>query len=375
MDSVDPAPAAYPLVSSARPDARAAAVVARWPALDGLRGVAVALVVVFHAALGPGVNGYIGVDVFFALSGFLITALLLREHDRAGRVNLGHFYLRRVLRLYPALVLVCLGAMAIAVVAHKLGEVGPAALAALAYVTNWWVYTGHPATLLEHTWTLAIEEHYYLLWPAILVAGLSRRRLLRVAAGLAILLVVVLLTVRWPGDLDAVRGSYLRGAPIAWGSLLALVWGRLRPRGEPAPGARPSRLLGVVGWALLLGLLWVGLTPASLSGTWLQGPRSLPGLISTLLVAVVVLGGTAPGVLGWRPLVWLGQRSYGVYLYHFPVLSLLRHQVHVPADERVRVLVGVVLTLVVAAVSYRIVEAPLLALKSRIARPSAPDHG
>jgi peptidoglycan/LPS O-acetylase OafA/YrhL len=330
-----------------------------WSGLDGLRGAAAVAVVLFHAAFGPFVNGYAGVDVFFVLSGFLITSLVLREHARTGTVSLPRFYARRVLRLYPALAAACLGVLALAVVTGRLATVGDAALASLLYVSNWWIYLGHPAPLLEHTWTLAIEEHFYLYWPPVLVLLLATRVARRRLAAALVALGAALLVVRWPEGVDAVRGSYARGVPIVWGAILAMVL-RAVPVRPTWPGIRPTALaLASTAVAALLAV------PAVVPQWLVSGPAGLAGLLSVVVVAAIVTGPDGRGgVWSSRWLVWLGRRSYGLYLYHFPALSLLRHQVDV-GPLWLRTGAGILLTLAVTAASYRWLELPFLRLKDR----------
>jgi peptidoglycan/LPS O-acetylase OafA/YrhL len=330
-----------------------------WSGLDGLRGAAALAVVLFHAALGPFVNGYAGVDVFFVLSGFLITSLVLGEHGRTGTVSLPRFYARRVLRLYPALAAACLGVLALAVVTARSGSAGPAALASLLYVSNWWIYLGHPAPLLEHTWTLAIEEHFYLFWPPVLALLLATSAARRRLAAALVALGAALLVVRWPEGIDAVRGSYARGVPIVWGAILAMLL-RAVPVRPAWPGIRPTAL--TLASAAVVALLAV---PVAVPQWLVSGPAGLAGLLSVVVVAAIVTGPDGRGGAwssGW--LVWLGRRSYGLYLYHFPVLSLMRHQVDV-APLWLRMLAGILLTLAVTAASYRWLELPFLRLKDR----------
>lgn len=335
----------------------------RWPSLDGLRGIAAIVVVLFHAQFGFAVNGYVGVDVFFALSGFLITSILLSEIARRGTVRLRRFYLRRLLRLYPALVTTCLLVLAAGAVGGHLGEVGPGVGAALLYVANWWMYTGHTAPLLEHTWTLAIEEHFYFVWPLLLLALTSRRRwfrLLGAAAGVGLLIVIF---TPWTEPIQHVRGTYLRGFPIVWGSLLAAVVRFWR-------GRWPTAAVGAVGTVATVGLIAVLLVPWVLPERWLTGPNSITGLLSMLVLAGVV---TAPGnwgdrILSWPPLEWFGTRSYGLYLYHFPILQVARHQLDAGPDWA-RMVLAIVITLVVTWASFRWVEEPFLRLKDRIGAP------
>lgn len=309
-------------------------------------------------------------DVFFALSGFLITSILLREVAGAGRVRLRRFYVRRVLRLYPALVATCVVVAAVGAAGGQAAEFGTGALAALAYIANWWMYTGHPAPLLEHTWTLAIEEHFYAVWPILLTALVARRVWIWVVAVAVALALLVLLFTPWPEPITDVRRTYLRGFPIIWGSLLA--WAVRPPRlSEGLPGVRP------IGSAALLALLAVLLIPWTLPERWLTGPSSLTGVLSALVLVGVVLAprGATARALSWAPLRWAGTRSYGMYLYHFPVLSVLRHQVGV-GPEWGRMLLGIAVTLVVTELSFRWLESPFLRLKDRLGGTAVtiPDH-
>lgn len=337
-----------------------------WPGLDGVRGIAAIVVVLFHAQLGFAVNGYVGVDVFFALSGFLITTILLAEIKARRTVRLRRFFVRRFLRLYPALVATCLVVLAAGVAADDLVATGKGVAAALLYVANWWSYTGHPAPLLEHTWTLAIEEHFYLLWPFLLLGLTSRRRWLRTVGVLAAAGLLVAVFAPWPESIRHVQGTYRRGFPIVWGSLLAVLLHSWRHR-------VPERASSLVGTGALLALLAVLLMPWTLPEPWLTGPGSITGGLSILvLVGVVVAPGSwANAMLGGRVLSWFGARSYGLYLYHFPVLQVLRHHVDI-GPEWGRMLVGVALSVVIAWASFRWLEEPFLRLKDRIGRDGRP---
>lgn len=332
----------------------------RWPGLDGLRGIAAAVVVLFHAQFGVAVNGYVGVDVFFALSGFLITSILLKELGRRGRVRFGRFYLRRLLRLYPALVVTCLLVVTVGLASGNGVEYAVGAAAALAYISNWWMYTGNPAPLLEHTWTLAIEEHFYFLWPPLLIALFSRRRVVQIAGATLIAVALVLLFTPWAESIRHVRGTYLRGFPIALGAVLAIVLHRWGSR-------LPTRALAVAGGLALVALLAVLLMPYRLPEPWLTGPNSIPAALTLVVVASVVLVPASAGatVLTWAPLRWLGGISYGLYLYHFPILQALRHHVDI-GPEWGRMLIGVAASLLVAWASFKWVEEPFLQLKERL---------
>jgi peptidoglycan/LPS O-acetylase OafA/YrhL len=330
-----------------------------WPGLDGLRGIAVVAVMLFHAySFTP--NGYVGVDVFFGLSGFLITTLLLREHESTGRIHLPDFYMRRVLRLYPALVAAVLLVLVASLVGQALPETWPGMVAALFYVAHLWIYTGHEAPLLEHTWTLSLEEHFYLVWPALL-GGFLSVRWTRVAAGVSLLALAALLVVR--GLLpEGVQAAYQRATPMVYGCVASLWWmrsGRLR---------RAPAWLGAVTTSALLVLVGLTFWPTPLPAMLMMGWSSLPGVLSVIvllgLVAVPIQMSVAQRALRVTALRWVGKRAYGLYLYHFPVLSLLVHQVPV-GPNWARATTGLMVTIGLAAVSYRWLETPFLRLKSR----------
>ncbi|MGE9781582.1 acyltransferase family protein [Janibacter sp. G368] len=335
-----------------------------WPGLDGFRGIAALAVLAFHVHLGPAVNGYVGVDVFFALSGFLITSILLREIDRTGRLRFARFYIRRALRLLPALAAVSLAVFVVGVAAGRAAEFGRGALAAMVYLANWWMYTGRPAPLLDHTWTLAIEEHFYVVWPVLLVGLCAGRRWIRVLTALVAVAIVAVVLTPWPEPITNVRSTYLRGFPIIWGSLLAAAarWPIAQERGHllrwPATGAL----------VVLLALLCI---PWQLPERWLTGPTSGAGLLALLVLGGIVLAPSSPAaaLLSGRLMRWAGTRSYGLYLYHFPILQILRHQVDV-GPEWARMVLGIVVSIAMTEASFRWLESPFLRLKDRLG-PSA----
>ena len=339
-----------------------------WPALDGLRGIAVLAVLFFHVHAPGAANGYVGVDVFFALSGFLITYLLIHERRTTGAVSLGRFYARRALRLLPALVATLLGVCVLASITGDLNTVGPGALAALLYVANWWIYLGGGAPLLEHTWTLAIEEHFYLVWPLLVLALGSASRRLRSVGWTGLTVVVVLFVLPWPDLIAPVKLSYERGIPIVWGSLLALAVATPRLAGR-------VRVLGWAGAVALVALLALIADLGHLPSRWLEGVTSVPGVLSVIIVAMIVTRPNArtARVLEITPLRWAGKRAYGIYLYHFPISSLLINHVAVEWPSGAVAAVATVLSLVVACLSYRYLEQPFLRLKDRFASTPVSD--
>jgi peptidoglycan/LPS O-acetylase OafA/YrhL len=323
----------------------------QWPGLDGLRAVAVLLVIGYHADRALG-NGYLGVDVFFVLSGFLITTLLLREVDGAGRIRIGAFYVRRVLRLYPALVVVCAAVSAAAVVLQDHpAKVGAGALASLGYVANVWEYSGHDTLLLQHTWTLALEEQFYLIWPALLALIVRRPRAVwLVVAGWLAVEVADGLAGQPP-----VLHTYIRAAGLPLGCGLAFA---LRHVGVQSWLAR-------FGAPALVAIVVLAAVHADL-GAWTAGwPLSIASVLTVPVIAALVADGPMTRLLSRPEFVWIGRRSYGLYLWHFPVLSAVINHAPARIPMPARLVAGVAASFVLAAASYRWVEEPFLRRKLR----------
>ncbi|MFO0676207.1 MAG: acyltransferase family protein [Polyangiaceae bacterium] len=342
------------------------------PALDGLRGVAVAGVIAFHAD-GALRGGYLGVDLFFVLSGYLITALLLAERDARGTVDLRAFWVRRARRLFPALLammpFVALYARFF-VPTSELARVRADALATLAYVANWWTIANGRSywdlfaapSPLEHTWSLAIEEQFYVVWPLVVTAvfaasGARARRTLVVLTALLAAASAVAMTVTYDpaSPSRAYLGTDTRAAAILFGALLAMV----APPGRTYSG-RVVRTIDVVSLAsaVVLGVLWATLGGEESflyrGGFWLSEVAVVAVVLAASCGRKTVLG----RVLAFRPLVFLGTTSYGLYLWHWPVdvfLTPSRTHVHgVPLH-----LLRLALTIAIAIVSYRFVEKPI----------------
>ena len=341
-------------------------------ALDGLRGVAVGLVVAYHLSpdLVPG--GFLGVDVFFVLSGFLITSLLLAEVRDLGGVDLGRFYTRRVRRLAPALLLVVAAVAAYAATwasAAELDRLRDHSLWTLGYLANWHfiadgtTYTDLIAgeSPLRHTWSLAIEEQFYLLFPlAVLVLGRATswgyqrlRRALGAVALVGVLASAVWTAVLWGDGSTPSRGYFgtdTRAQQLLVGVLLGVVL-----VGRPA---RTGRLVAVGGWvgagvlALAVGYF------AEDSWALQHGGFLVVALATAGIIAAVERVPALRRALGWSPLVALGVISYGVYLWHWPVIVLVDADRTgldgVPLD-----LARLGLTLVASVLSYRLVERPI----------------
>ncbi|MBV8177779.1 MAG: acyltransferase [Mycobacterium sp.] len=328
------------------------------PALDGVRAVAVALVLADHGGV-PGMGGgFLGVDVFFVLSGFLITSLLLDELGRSGRIDLGDFWIRRARRLLPALVLMVL---AVAVgrqffSPEAVVRLRDDAVAAFFWVANWmfvadktdYFTQGAPPSPLQHAWSLGVEEQYYIVWPLLLVtvavvlAARARRRqgwatlggvrltvfLLAVLGALASAAAAILLASDDTRDrvyfgTDTRAQALLVGAAAS--ALLVRDWSALN-RGWSLIRSRWSkwiaRLLPVIGLALL------GLAAHCATGSAREFRGGLfiaVAIAAVLVIAPVALDQRGPvaAVLAWGPLAWLGTISYGVYLWHWPIFLAL----------------------------------------------------
>ena len=337
--------------------------------LDGVRGLAVVLVVAYHAGYltagwGPRLlpGGFVGVDLFFVLSGFLITRILLGEQERTGRIDLGRFGSRRLRRLYPALLAATFVTLA---VLGAFGDLPPAPDVAsitagtLLYGSNWqqawgWAYVPE----LSHTWSLAIEAQFYLVWPFVLLA-FHRLGLPRVVQ--ALVLVAVMAVVSWhraalwtdqahylplylrtDTRIDVILAGCLLGCAVAWGWV------------GPAFG-RALRLPSLVGLVVLGGA-------ALLTETGDVHLYRDHGLVAVLLAGTAIVGSVVLDpdwpvnrVFGWRPLALLGDRSYSLYLWHVPVfLTIARHAGSWPVAAKLGV--GLVVAFAITEVSYRAVE-------------------
>jgi peptidoglycan/LPS O-acetylase OafA/YrhL len=347
---------------------RSGRTIAYQPALDGVRALAVAAVLLFHAEVPGFSGGYLGVSVFFTLSGYLITTLLLTEHATTGTISMPGFYARRVRRLLPAS-LVCLTAIVVISeltnVFAGVAELRRQVMGALLQVSNWvflagegsyqqlFQQTGGARSPVEHFWSLSIEEQFYWLWPptmAFLLGRCATRRSCTLALGsltLCFALAAPLIAARFGPD-AAYWATPARVGEILMGALVALL---LHGRAVPRIAAWLAPL------ALVALAVCVATFPAS-SGPAYEGWLPAVAVGSALLVLGLQAESPVRRVLSTRPLVWLGGISYGVYLYHWPI--------YVIADERRTgmdgwqlVVVQLTLTLSIAEISYRLLERPI----------------
>ncbi|KRF27085.1 acyltransferase [Phycicoccus sp. Soil802] len=311
------------------------------PALDGLRGVAVLLVLAQHAGLPYfSQGGTVGVTLFFVLSGFLITSILRAEHEATGRIDLRGFYLRRARRLLPALALLLIGVSAYLLVSHQ--SLLDVVLAA-GYASNIAGAAGHNLGNLVHTWTLSLEEQFYLLWPLLLPVVARRRRPAVILAAVAALVVawrVLLSSSGTPVERiyfgpDTRADAIVLGCALAF-ALASIPVGRLR--------------LAAAGSAVLVAGLCAARPESSLS--WL-----LPLVTVASVVLVAYAARSTSRLLTWRPLVATGRISYGLYLWSFPVaLSVASRDLPLWVSATTITAVSVALALA----SWFVVETPFL---------------
>ncbi|MCG6940812.1 MAG: acyltransferase [Thiohalocapsa sp.] len=302
------------------------------PEIQGLRAIAVMLVVFYHSGL-PGLpGGYVGVDVFFVISGYLITGLLLREIGRSGGISLGGFYARRMRRLLPAASLVLLATIAVAWYAYsplELTEFSRSALATAAYLSNLWfahlstdyLAENTDANPLLHTWSLAVEEQFYLVWPFLLLAvlhlgarsGFARRLLLAFCATIVVSLAgaVFLTDYNQPW---AFFGSPTRAWEFAVGGLLALWLAHGR-----TIGPRLSIALGTLGLVMVMGAALVYSKRTPFPGWSALAPVLGAALIIAGAQTDRLRGRGVGAFLALRPMQFIGDLSYSLYLWHWPV--------------------------------------------------------
>ncbi|MGP5644399.1 acyltransferase family protein [Corynebacterium variabile] len=376
----------------------------RVPGLDGLRGIAVLAVVIYHFFGDALPGGFLGVDIFFVLSGFLITALLVRELGATGRISLKEFWRRRARRIIPASVTVLVVATAVAGFIGGDVQVGlvPQFLGSLFFANNWVqisqshsYFADTTPQIFMHYWSLAIEEQFYVLWPLIFLGLLwvARRSgrsvssgdrtfrlpaLFATVAGLASLLVMILL---YNPDEDPSRvyfGTDTHAFGLLAGVVLALLvttaspkavdsWPLLSPTGASGMPTTRSRLTGAAGWTLgslaFLGLIaMLVLLPDTSPVTYRGGLFGASLLTVAVMMTVLRDAGPVAWMMRIRPLRYFGERSFSLYLWHWPVIVFLEAKMQQPGSDTPDWLVGliaVVISLVLSEASYRFVENPL----------------
>ncbi|MGC9665564.1 acyltransferase family protein [Planosporangium sp. 12N6] len=355
------------------------------PALDGLRAVAVGAVIIYHLRDGILPGGFLGVDLFFVLSGYLITGLLLDEHARTGGINLAAFWTRRVRRLMPALLLMVVAvAVAVRIWAplsdwqQRRGDL----LATIFYYANWHMIAADQSYFaqfaaqspLRHAWSLAIEEQFYLVWPLLVLALLRWRRrwmpaVLALGATASAITMIMLYEPNNPTR--AYAGTDGRAQQLLIGALLALAVRRIAARAEPGgpggPVSRSAYLLGPLAAAATIAFLFV---IRDTVGFYYHGGATLIAVVMAVLIWAVERAPESPlaRVLSISPARWVGRISYGLYLWHWPVIMFAPDVIHTFAPAfPVGARVESVLTLILATASYYLVERPIRRGRPRLA--------
>jgi peptidoglycan/LPS O-acetylase OafA/YrhL len=350
------------------------------PGLDGLRAIAVLGVIAYHLKFEWAEGGLLGVGVFFTLSGYLITDILLNQVRRSGRIEFKSFWLARARRLLPALFVMLTVVMAWVTLIgpHQPGEFRAEALAAAGYVNNWWLIFNDvsyfarfaPPTPLKHLWSLSVEEQFYIVWPLLLLLGIKlvpevkystgvRFRLAAVTLGAAVVS-GILMAILYEPSLDPSRvyyGTDTRALELLSGAALAMVWPSRQLKTNVPREAR-----SMIDAAGVLGLVVIGLMfwrVSEFSPFLYRGGFALLGLASVLTVATLAHPASRLGpIVGCRPMRWVGERSYGIYLWHLPIILLTTPEsAHGP--DLLRAALQVAATFGVAELSWRYVENPI----------------
>ncbi|KLU60953.1 O-acetyltransferase OatA [Peptococcaceae bacterium CEB3] len=344
------------------------------PGLDGLRALAVLAVIAYHLNLAWLPDGLLGVGLFFVLSGYLITDLLVAEWKLNGRIDLKNFWLRRARRLLPALFVMLAGVVVwLALVdPSRLSSLWGDVLAAVFYVSNWWFVFHHvsyfarfgPPSPLGHLWSLAVEEQFYLIWPLLLWLGLrfvpKRGRLVGLILLGALASAAVMALLYQPG-MDPSRvyyGTDTRAFALLMGAALALVWPSRRLTSTLPVTARS--ILDAVGLAALLVVVYMMVRTNQYQTFLYRGGLVLFSAAAVVLVAVLAHpAGRLGKMFGGQPWRWLGERSYGIYLWHYPVIVLTSPAVNTGGVNVWRALGQVAASIGLAALSWRLVEDPI----------------
>jgi peptidoglycan/LPS O-acetylase OafA/YrhL len=342
--------------------------------IDGLRAIAVIAVILFHLSPGAVVGGFLGVDIFFVISGFLITGLLLRERDR-GRIHFGRFWLRRARRLLPALVLMLLvcASAALVIGGDVLVGVRGQLFGAGTFSYNWLdirrgssYFDDSIPELFRNLWSLAVEEQFYVVWPlvlALLVFVKSTRFRVGFAVTGAVASLVAMIVIFQPGA-DSTRvyyGTDTHSFGLAIGAALALL---IHARPATTWTATTQRSVAISGTLAIPALMALAYYLPADADIVFHGGLALVAMLTVLAIAACTMPNAVLGrVLDIAPLRWVGQRSYGLYLWHWPVFILIAAAFPVfTLDANGLWILGgisVTVTLVAATLSYRYIETPI----------------
>jgi peptidoglycan/LPS O-acetylase OafA/YrhL len=321
------------------------------PSLDGLRAIAIILVLLTHANFQLGGNGILGVDVFFALSGFLITTLLIEENQKQNKISLKAFYIRRTFRLFPALYTMLTFVLIYALIFRNgddLTFIITEIISSLLYLNNisWSWGWGGEGGMLIHTWTLAVEEQFYLIWPWILILGLSLKSKKTLIIGLTIFITLTI-SLKISKNLPDLGFSLIHET-IFLGCLAAIL--------RQSIGAK-IKIPDFVSMALILFIIVIGIMPIK----WYMelvyaGGRSIVSFITAIVIISVVdnQSGFTARLLSISPMVWIGKISYSLYIWHVLIFKLFYYHSTLPPS--VSFMLKFVVTFIVAGLSWFLIE-------------------
>lgn len=367
-----PAHANSKTAASARPKSRYI------PSLDGLRAFAVLAVIAYHMGMPWAKGGLLGVTIFFVLSGYLITSLLVIEFQGTGRINLPDFWLRRIRRLFPAIVFSIVTITVLCTIFNHalLTKLRPDVIPSLLFFNNWWQIfhnvsyfdaLGSPSPV-THFWSLAIEEQFYLIWPVLLFAmmklGVKKRTLGIMTLVLALLSALDMAILFDPlGDPSRVYyGTDTRAFSLLIGAWLAFVWpsNQLGATDSVEISKNARLALDGVGFGAFIGLVLMVAFCDGFSSFLYYGGLALCSILTAIVIAVLVHPASLLSKLwGLAPFVWIGKRSYGIYLWHYPILLLMVPQNGISPAPWWMMLVALAAIFAISAFSYTFVENPI----------------
>ncbi|MFS0780386.1 acyltransferase family protein [Bacillus sp. 1P06AnD] len=344
------------------------------PGLDGLRAVAVLAVIAYHLKFSWASGGLLGVTIFFVLSGYLITNLLLIEWDRTHRIDLKTFWIRRARRLLPAMFTMLFAVTAWATLFDNafMDRLREDFLPAVFYFSNWWYIfqdlsyfesMGTPS-LLTHFWSLAVEEQFYIIWPLLIFAALffkmKKQKILLTTVVVAFLSALAMALMYDPA-VDPSRiyyGTDTRAFSLLIGATLAMIWPSHKLSRSLPKKVRFS--MDIVGTASFAAILFMIFATNEYNSFLYRGGMLILSIFTAVLIAVLVHPSSRLAtIFSFKPLRWIGTRSYGIYLWHYPIILLSTPQVDTGASHPFRMVFQVALTLIIAELSYRYIENPI----------------
>ncbi|MBK3914615.1 acyltransferase family protein [Listeria ivanovii] len=344
------------------------------PSIDGLRALAVIAVIAYHLNFSWAKGGFIGVDIFFVLSGYLITNILLTQWEKTQTLQLKQFWLRRFRRLIPAVYIMIVVVVIYSVLFHPeiLKNLRGDAIASFFYVSNWWFIFhnvsyfdsfGLPSPL-KNLWSLAIEEQFYLIWPAFLLVFLrwvkNPKLLLKIVIGLG-LLSAIWMTILYDPGTDPSRvyyGTDTRAFDLLAGCALAFVWPFNRL--SPVVPKKSKAVLNIAGTLSILLFLVFTAFVSEYQPFLYRGGLLFVAIIGVTMIATISHPASyLSKIFSFKPLRWIGTRSYGIYLWHYPIITLTTPVFEVGQPNIWRAILQVAATFIIAELSFRFIETPI----------------